>query len=95
MQNAQLVSHVDTELVSRAEPRALPAPEATSTFKPIPHIELVDMLYIVLQQNQSASSEFLREPDHPRPCGRHTFDWRLPEDWIRRSQSDPAPNALL
>ena len=51
MQHAQFVSHVDTDLVSRAELRALPAPEVT-TFKPIPHIELVDMLDAVLQQNQ-------------------------------------------
>ncbi len=52
MQHAELVSHVDTDLVSRAELRALPAPEATRTFKSIPHVELVDMLEIVLQQNQ-------------------------------------------
>ena len=52
MQHAQLVSHIDTDLVSRAELRALPAPEVTRTFKPIPHIELVDMLDLVLQQNQ-------------------------------------------
>jgi hypothetical protein len=52
MQHAQLVSHLDTDLVSRAELRALPAPEATRTFKPIPHIELVDMLDMVLEQNQ-------------------------------------------
>src|SRR5712692_11187612 len=52
MQHAQLVSHVDTDTVARAELRALPAPEATPTFKPIPHIELVDMLDRVLEQNQ-------------------------------------------
>jgi hypothetical protein len=52
MQYGQLVSHVDTDLVSRDELRALPSPEATRTFKPIPHVELVDMLDIVLQQNQ-------------------------------------------
>jgi Domain of unknown function (DUF932) len=52
MKNAQLTSHVDTDIVSRAELKALPAPEATATFKPIPHIELVDMLDLVLQQNQ-------------------------------------------
>jgi len=52
MQHARLVSHVDTDLVSRAELRVLPQPEVTRTFKPIPHIELVDMLDIVLQQNQ-------------------------------------------
>ncbi len=52
MHNAQLVSHVDTDLVSRAELQALPTPEGTQTFKPIPHIELVDMLDRVLAQNQ-------------------------------------------
>jgi len=52
MHNAQLMSHVDTDLVSRAELRALPEPEVTRTFKPIPHIELVDMLELVLRENQ-------------------------------------------
>ena len=52
MKNAQLMSHVDTDIVSRKELQALPTPEATLTFKPIPHIQLVDMLEIVLQQNQ-------------------------------------------
>src|SRR4051812_39619564 len=52
MKNGQLMSHVDTDIVSRKELQALPTPEATLTFKPIPHIQLVDMLEIVLQQNQ-------------------------------------------
>lgn len=52
MQHGQLVSHVDTDVVSRAELRALPAPEVTRTFKPIPHVELVDMLEFVLRENQ-------------------------------------------
>jgi hypothetical protein len=52
MQHAQLVSHVDTDIVSRAELRALPAIEATRTFKPILHIELVDMLEVVIRENQ-------------------------------------------
>jgi hypothetical protein len=43
MQNGQLMSHVDTEIVTRAELQALPVPISTQTFKPIPHIELVDM----------------------------------------------------
>jgi hypothetical protein len=46
------MSHVDTDVVTRAELQVLPAPEATQTFKPIPHIELVDMLDVVLRQNQ-------------------------------------------
>lgn len=52
MKNAQLISHVDTDVVSRTELKTLPAPEITSTFKPVPHIELVEMLEIVLRQNQ-------------------------------------------
>ena len=52
MHNAQLVSHVDTDIVSRAQLRALPEPEATRTFKPVPHVELIDMLDGVLKQNQ-------------------------------------------
>jgi hypothetical protein len=52
MPHAQLLSHVNTDLVTRAELRALPEPEVTRTFKPIPHIELVNMLELVLGQNQ-------------------------------------------
>ncbi len=52
MQHGQLLSHVDTDLVTRDQLRALSAPEPTSTFRPVPHIELVEMLDRVLQQNQ-------------------------------------------
>jgi len=52
MQHGQLVSHVDTDMVTRPQLRALPDPEATRTFKPIPHVELVDMLEFVLRENQ-------------------------------------------
>lgn len=51
MNNAQLMSHVDTDIVTRAALQALPTPAATQTFKPVPHIELVDMLDVVLRQN--------------------------------------------
>ena len=44
MENATLMSHVDTDLVSRAQLQALATPDPTATFKPIPHFELVDML---------------------------------------------------
>jgi uncharacterized protein DUF932 len=44
MEHATLVSHVDTDLVTRAELHAVAAPDPTATFKPIPHIELVEML---------------------------------------------------
>jgi hypothetical protein len=44
MEHATLVSHVDTDLVTRAQLHAVAAPDPTATFKPIPHIELVEML---------------------------------------------------
>jgi uncharacterized protein DUF932 len=50
MENATLISHVDTDLITRAELQALATPEPTSTFKPIPHFELMDMLDRVLNQ---------------------------------------------
>jgi hypothetical protein len=51
MQHGQLVSHVDTDLVTRDQLRALSTPEPTSTFRPVPHIELVEMLDLVLEQS--------------------------------------------
>lgn len=50
MKHAQLASHVNTELVTREALRMISAPEATATFQPIPHIELVEMLDQVLVQ---------------------------------------------
>ena len=54
MQNAQLLSHVDTDLVTRDQLRLVPVPEPTRTWRSIPHIELVESLEQVLQQNQIA-----------------------------------------
>ena len=39
-----LVAHCGTTKVSRDELRMIPVPEGTSTFKPIPHYEVVDAL---------------------------------------------------
>jgi hypothetical protein len=50
MKHGTLISHVDTDIVTRAELLAVPTPPATATFRPIPHIELVDMLDRVLNQ---------------------------------------------
>ena len=44
MQNAQLLSHVDTDLVPREQLSLVETPEATRSFKPVPHIELVNTL---------------------------------------------------
>ncbi len=52
MDHGQLMSHVDTDLVTRDQLRAIPAPESTSTFHPIPHADLVDTLDLVLAKNQ-------------------------------------------
>jgi hypothetical protein len=48
MNNAQLISHVDTDIVTRQQLLAIPTPEPTATWRPIPHVELVDMLDRVL-----------------------------------------------
>src|ERR1700741_3004219 len=52
MQHGQLLSLVDTDLVTRDELRALPTPDPTSTFRPVPHIELVEMLDLTLKTQQ-------------------------------------------
>ncbi len=54
MQHSQLLSHVDTDLVTRDQLRLVPVPEPTRTWRPIPHIELIESLAQVLQQNQIA-----------------------------------------
>ena len=41
---ATLVAHCGTTKVSRDELRMIPVPDGTSTFKPIPHYEVVDSL---------------------------------------------------
>ncbi len=52
MQHGQLLSHVDTDLVTRAELRVIPAPESTTTFHPIPHAELVETLDRLVTRGQ-------------------------------------------
>lgn len=52
MQHGQLLSHVDTDLVTREQLALVETPDRTRSFKPIPHIELVDMLDQVLVHNQ-------------------------------------------
>ena len=51
MQNAQLLSHVDTDLVTREQLALVETPAATRSFKPVPHVELVNTLEHVLQLN--------------------------------------------
>ena len=52
MDNGQLLSHVDTDLVTREQLALVPVPPATATWRPIPHIELIDTLQRVLNQHQ-------------------------------------------
>jgi len=47
--SSTLLSHVDTSLVSRAQLACIPAPVGTSTFKPVPHIKLIETLEDVLK----------------------------------------------
>jgi hypothetical protein len=51
MQNATLRSHVDTDLVTREQLALVETPDATRSFKPVPHIELIDSLEQVLRSN--------------------------------------------
>ena len=52
MDNAQLLSHVDTDLVTREQLALIPAPQATATWHPIPHIELIETLQQALSDNR-------------------------------------------
>src|SRR3984893_14925891 len=54
MPNATLMSHVDTDLVTREQLALVETPAATRSFKPIPHIELITTLEDVLRQNHIA-----------------------------------------
>ena len=52
MNHGTLMSHVDTDLVSRDQLRAIETPQGTDTWKPIPHVELVETLDRVLRTCQ-------------------------------------------
>src|SRR5713101_4376078 len=51
MEPGNRLSHVDTDLATREQLALLETPAATRSFKPVPHIELVDTLERVLQLN--------------------------------------------
>jgi hypothetical protein len=51
MQHGQLLSHVDTDLVTRVQLALVETPDPTHSFKPVPHIELISTLEDVLRQN--------------------------------------------
>jgi hypothetical protein len=52
MDHGKLMSHVDTDLVTRDQLRLIVPPEQTATFHPIPHGDLVEQLDLVLAKNQ-------------------------------------------
>jgi hypothetical protein len=52
MQNATLMSHVDTDLITRDQLALVETPDATRSFKPVPHIELISTLEDVLRENR-------------------------------------------
>ena len=52
MDNGQLLSHVDTDLVTREQLAMVPMPASTATWRPIPHIELIETLQRTLAENQ-------------------------------------------
>jgi hypothetical protein len=54
MQHGQLMSHVDTDLVTREQLALVETPDATRSFKPVPHMELIDTLEHVLKLNRIA-----------------------------------------
>ncbi len=54
MEPGTLLSHVDTDLVTREQLALVETPDATRSFKPVPHIELIATLEDVLRENQIA-----------------------------------------
>jgi hypothetical protein len=52
MEAGTLLSHIDTDLVTREQLALVETPEATRSFKPVPHIELINTLEHVLNLNQ-------------------------------------------
>ncbi len=52
MENGRLLSHVDTDVVTRQQLALVETPSATRSFKPIPHLELIETLEQALRNNQ-------------------------------------------
>src|SRR6266850_8218228 len=52
MDSGQLLSHIDTDLVTREQLALVETPDATRSFKPVPHIELIETLDHVLKLNR-------------------------------------------
>jgi hypothetical protein len=54
MEPGTLLSHVDSDFVTREQLALVKTPDATRSFKPVPHIELIATLEDVLRENQIA-----------------------------------------
>src|SRR5438128_11465495 len=51
MQHGQLLSHVDTDLVTREQLALVQTPDSTRSFKPVAHLELIETLEQALRKN--------------------------------------------
>ena len=71
MSEATLIAHCGTAKVSREELKAIPVPEGTRTFKPIPHYEIVDALVEALSFRYIGvvRDEYAVSPDGMRMFG--------------------------
>src|SRR5436309_5923272 len=71
MSEATLIAHFGTAKVSREELKAIPVPEGTRTFKPIPHHEIVDALVEALSFRYIGvvRDEYAVSPDGMRMFG--------------------------
>lgn len=74
---ATLISHVDTNVVTRAQLMDIPTPEGTETFKPIPHVLLINSLEAVLSSKgiSITREQFAIRSDGSKLFG--TFDLSL------------------
>ncbi len=75
--NSTLVSHVDTSLVTRVELAKVITPDATETFKPVPHLELIETIEAQLLKRdiRIIKEQFALRHDGSRLFG--TFDLTL------------------
>jgi hypothetical protein len=91
MQHGQLLSHVDTDLVTREQLALVETPDPTRSFKPVPHIELIDTLDKVLRQNQIAirKEQFALRRDGSTLFGVLQLAYENTEDGSPLSASEP------
>jgi hypothetical protein len=71
MSEATLIAHCGTTKVSREELKTIPVPESTRTFKPVPHVDIVDALVDALRFRYISvvRDEYAVSPDGMRMFG--------------------------